>query len=122
MEPFQLSLNQVNFESYDLGGSGTQTEPLHSFSNLVSYDWDLESSENDGIPVKAKKIVRFKGFAIANYFHMLSFLLVSHTPSPATDILVLVPLSVLLLDLFTGSRKMCSSESYRLAGPCRQLS
>jgi len=60
MEPFQLSLNQVNFETYDLGGSGTE-EPLHSFSNLVSYEWDLKSSENDGLPVKAKKIAQSKG-------------------------------------------------------------
>jgi len=67
MEPFQLSLNQVNFVTYDLGGSDTEEEPLHSFSNLVSYDWDLESSENDGIPVKAKKVVRFQGFSISTF-------------------------------------------------------
>jgi len=61
MEPFQLSLNQVNFETYDLGQSDTNEEPLHSFSNLVSYDWDLKSSENEGVPVTAKKIVHSRG-------------------------------------------------------------
>jgi len=61
MEPFELSLNQVNFETYDLGEDSINEEPLHSFSNLVSYDWDLESTENDGAPVKAKKVVRSPG-------------------------------------------------------------
>jgi len=56
MEPFELSLNQLNFETYDLGENSTDQEPLHSFSNLVSYDWDLQSSENDGAPVRAKKV------------------------------------------------------------------
>jgi len=64
MEPFELSLNQVNFETYDLGGSGTEDEPLHSFSNLVCYDSDLKSSENDGVPVKAKKVVPSRGLTI----------------------------------------------------------
>jgi len=62
MEPFRLSLNQVNFKAYDLGDNATDAEPLHSFSNLVSYEWDLESSENDGAPVKAKKVVESQGF------------------------------------------------------------
>lgn len=61
MEPFELSLNQVNFQTYDLGENSPDAEPLHSFSNLVSYDWDLESSENDGAPVKAKKVVLSPG-------------------------------------------------------------
>lgn len=66
MEPFELSLNQVNFETYDLGESSTDQEPLHSFSNLVSYDWDLKSSENDGAPVKAKKVVRSQGLTVCS--------------------------------------------------------
>jgi len=68
MEPFQLSLNQVNFETYDLGENSTDEEPLHSFSNLVSYDWDLESPENDGAPVKAKKVVQSPGIAFYHFF------------------------------------------------------
>jgi len=68
MEPFQLSLNQVNFETYDLGENNTDEEPLHSFSNLVSYDWDLKSSENDGAPVKAKKVVLSEGCADCHQF------------------------------------------------------
>jgi len=73
MEPFQLSLNQVNFETYDLGENGSDEEPLHSFSNLVSYDWDLESSENDGAPVKAKKVVPSQGLIHCFAFkHVLS--------------------------------------------------
>jgi len=69
MEPFRLSLNQVNFEAYDLGESGTEEEPLHSFSNLVSYDWDLKSSENDGVPVKAKKIVQSRGLTFCRSYY-----------------------------------------------------
>ena len=60
MEPFELSLNQLNFQTYDLGENSTDQEPLHPFSNLVSYYWDLKSSEGDGAPVRAKK-VRYKG-------------------------------------------------------------
>jgi len=62
MEPLQLSLNQVNFETYDLGENSADEEPLHSFSNLVSYEWDLKSPpENDGVPVKAKKVAQSTG-------------------------------------------------------------
>jgi len=70
MEPFQLSLNQVNFETYDLSENGAEVEPLHSFSNLVSYDWDLKSAEVDEAPVKAKKVVQSPGVAD---FHCLTY-------------------------------------------------
>jgi hypothetical protein len=59
MESFRLSLNQVNFEHYQLGEE-TAVEPLHSFSNLVSYDTDFVE-EKSGIPVKAKKVNRIQG-------------------------------------------------------------
>jgi len=71
MEPIQLSLNQVNFETYDLGENAADEEPLHSFSNLVSYEWDLKSSEGDGVPVKAKKVVRSQGFIDCHCFACL---------------------------------------------------
>jgi hypothetical protein len=61
MEPFQLSLNQVNFEHYQLGEEQDSEEPLHSFSNLVCYDLDFKSDEGGGIPIKTKKVVRIDG-------------------------------------------------------------
>ena len=58
---FQLSLNQVNFEHYQLGEVEDSEEPLHSFSNLVCYDLDLKSDEGGGKPIKAKQVVRIDG-------------------------------------------------------------
>ena len=51
MEPFELALSQVNFEEKDL----SSTQPLHSFSNLVSYDSDFQDG-NSGSPIIAKRV------------------------------------------------------------------
>ena len=67
MEPFQLSLNQVNFEHYQLGEEEDSEEPLHSFSNLVCYDLDLNSDEGGGIPIKAKQVVRIDGNCVIDF-------------------------------------------------------
>ena len=51
MEPFQVSLNQVNFEEQELGG-----ETLDAFSNIFSHDApDFEDPNSNGVPVTARR-------------------------------------------------------------------
>jgi len=57
MEPFDLSLNQVNFEEEAFGDS----DELHSFSNLVSYDSDFKEDRSEGFPVRSRRIKQYEG-------------------------------------------------------------
>lgn len=57
MDQFQLSLNQVNFDEEAFG----ESDELHSFSNLVSYDSDFRQDHSGGIPIRAKRIEQYKG-------------------------------------------------------------
>lgn len=57
MDRFQLSLNQVNFDEEAFG----ESEELHSFSNLVSYDSDFREDNSGGNPIRAKRIEQYKG-------------------------------------------------------------
>ena len=53
MDPFQVSLNQVNFEEQELTAGD---EELHAFSNIFSHDADFTDADGvDGIPVAARK-------------------------------------------------------------------
>lgn len=56
MEPYSLTLSQVNVEEQELGESSAY-ENLYSFSNLVSFDSDFQQEEDThAIPVIAKKV------------------------------------------------------------------
>ena len=55
MEPFELALSQVNFEGNDLNAGPGGGVPLHSFSNLVSYDSDFKDGAG-GRPVSARRV------------------------------------------------------------------
>ena len=52
MEPFELSLKQVNFEEHDIA----KDDELHAFSNIVSYDSDFQDPNSEGVPVRAGKV------------------------------------------------------------------
>lgn len=62
MDQFQLSLNQVNFDEEAFG----ESDELHSFSNLVSYDSDFREDHSGGIPIRAKRIEQYQ---VADSFH-----------------------------------------------------
>ncbi|KAK2141178.1 hypothetical protein LSH36_1142g00048 [Paralvinella palmiformis] len=53
MEPFNLTLQQVNLEEKDI----TEDDTLHSFSNLVSFDSDFASDKPDVFPVLGKSVL-----------------------------------------------------------------
>ena len=52
MEPFQLSLTQVSFDSHD----SSFQQPVSSFGNLVSYDCDLKVDTEDTKPLKSQVV------------------------------------------------------------------
>jgi len=56
MEPFNLTLQQVNLEEKDI----TEEDTLHSFSNLVSFDSDFASDKPDVFPVLGKSVLLCK--------------------------------------------------------------
>ena len=56
MEPFELTLSQVNFEEHDLAPD----QKLYSFSNIVSYDSEFKKEEHHGVPIVAKRF-KYKG-------------------------------------------------------------
>lgn len=61
MEPFELTLSQVNFEEKDLSPSQT----LHSFSNLVYYDSDFkEDEDSNATPIAPRHFVNSFGKAL----------------------------------------------------------
>lgn len=53
MEPFNLTLQQVNLEEKDI----TEEDTLHSFSNLVSFDSEFVDDKSDVYPVLGKSVV-----------------------------------------------------------------
>ena len=54
MEPFELSLRQVNFEEKDI----KEEDNLDSFGNLVSYESDFKD-KSQSLPVLAKKLIGY---------------------------------------------------------------
>lgn len=61
MEPFHLTLSQVNVNEQELGESSAY-ENLYSFSNLVSFDSDFQQEEDThAVPVIAKRLKSDKG-------------------------------------------------------------
>ena len=56
MEPFNLTLQQVNLEEKDI----TEEDTLHSFSNLVSFDSEFVDDKSDVFPVLGKSVVLCK--------------------------------------------------------------
>ena len=54
MEPFELSLRQVNFEEKDI----KEEDNLDSFGNIVCYDSDFKEN-NQSFPVLAKKLIGY---------------------------------------------------------------
>ncbi len=53
MEPFALTVSQVNFEEKELGAP---EDDLSSFSNIVSYDSDFKEEDKEGRPVLPRMI------------------------------------------------------------------
>ena len=52
MEPFDLSVSQVNFEEQEFPAY----DDISSFSNLVCYDSDFKGNDSEGIPVRARRL------------------------------------------------------------------
>ena len=51
MEPFELTLSQVNFEEKDIASD----QKLYSFNNIVSYESDFKKDEHEGIPILPRR-------------------------------------------------------------------
>ncbi len=66
MEPFELTLNQVNFEETDIAPD----QKFYSFSNIVSYESDFKKDEHEGIPILPRK---FKDFGMNFFLYTFSW-------------------------------------------------